>query len=184
VPVLGPDGALLGAVSEVDLLCKQEHEDDEPGARCPHLAGHGTREDWRKAEGRTAAELMTASPPTTTSGATLPSAARLLARDGVRRLWVLDRGKVVGVVARRDVLRTFLRTDRDLRSEVDRDAFAGADRNNVLASVRHGVVLLTGRLEYEDDVAAAGRVAHAVPGVVAVQNRLDYVWTGRGAHSN
>ncbi|WP_410643595.1 HAD-IC family P-type ATPase [Amycolatopsis sp. lyj-346] len=88
--------------------------------------------------------------------------------------------------ARRDVLRTFLRTDDDVQSDVDHTVFdeaLHANRNNVRASVEHGVVLLTGRLEYEADVATAERMTRAVAGVVDVRNRMDFVWTGQGAHS-
>ncbi|WP_326954628.1 CBS domain-containing protein [Amycolatopsis sp. NBC_01286] len=181
VPVVSPEGGLLGVVTEADLLCRQAHQDDRLGAACPHFAGHLTREDWRKAAARTAATLMTAATPTTTPGATLPEVARLLTTSGVRRLFVLDGERLVGVVARRDVLRTFLRTDEDLRDDVDRTVLGDAlhaDRNAVLASVERGVVLLTGRLEYEADVATAERLALAVPGVVEVRNRMDFVWQG------
>jgi CBS domain-containing protein len=182
VPVVGPEGDLLGVVTEADLLCRQAHQDDDLDAGCPHFAGHLTREDWRKAAAQTAATLMTTAPRTTTTGATLPEVARLLTTNGVRRVFVLDGGRLVGVVARRDLLRTFLRTDEDLRAEVDRTVFEAAlhaDRNTVLASVERGVVLLTGRLEYEADVATAERLALAVPGVVGARNRMDFVWQGR-----
>lgn len=183
VPVVNPDGELLGVVTEADLLCRQAHQDDNLGAGCPHFAGHLTREDWRKASAQTAVTLMTAAPVTTTPSATLPEVARLLTKSGVRRLFVLDDAHLVGVVARRDVLRTFLRTDEDLQIDVDHTVFGDAlhaDRNNVLASVEHGVVMLTGRLEYEADVATAERLTLAVPGVVAVRNRMDFVWQGQG----
>ncbi|MFI5592325.1 CBS domain-containing protein [Amycolatopsis sp. NPDC051758] len=181
VPVVTPEGALLGVVTEADLLCRQAHQDDRLGASCPHFAGHLTREDWRKAAAQTAATVMTATPRTTTPDATLPEVARLLTTSGVRSLFVLDGEHLVGVVTRRDLLRTFLRTDEDLQTDVDRTVFEDAlhaDKNAVLASVEHGVVLLTGRLEYEADVATAERLALAVPGVVGVENRMDFVWQG------
>jgi CBS domain-containing protein len=181
VPVVGPDGGMLGVVTEADLLCREAHRDDRAGARCPHFAGHLAREDWRKAASLTAATLMQPSPETTTPEATLPEIARLLTKNGVRRVFVLRDGRLAGVVARRDVLRTFLRTDEDLRADIDRAVFGTAlhaQRDAVLASVKHGVVLLTGRLEYEADVAAAERLTLAIPGVVGVDNRMDYVWQG------
>ncbi|MEU4518898.1 CBS domain-containing protein [Amycolatopsis sp. NPDC024027] len=186
VPVLAPDGAMIGVVTEADLLCRQAHEDDVPGAGCPHFAGHLTKEDWRKAAGQTAATLMSTTSGTTTPEATLPAAARLLTQSKVRRLFVLREEKLVGVIARRDVLRTFLRTDDEVQADVDHIVFdeaLHANRNNVRASVEHGVVLLTGRLEYEADVATAERMTRAVAGVVDVRNRMDFVWTGQGAHS-
>lgn len=186
VPVVTPDGTVIGVVTEADLLCHQAHEDDVPGAACPHFAGHLTKEDWRKAAGQTAATLMSTSSDTATPATSLPAAARLLTRSKVRRLFVLQDEKLVGVVARRDVLRSFLRTDDDVQSDVDHTVFdetLRANRNNVRASVEHGVVLLTGRLEYEADVATAERLTRAVPGVVEVRNRMDFVWTGQGVHT-
>ena len=45
------------------------------------------------------------------------------------------------------------------------------------------MVLLTGRLEYEADVATAERLTLAVPGVVGVRNRMDFVWQGQGSRT-
>jgi len=186
VPVMDGDGQLIGVVSETDLLCRQEHQDD-PGHTGPSFfAGHATREHWRKAAALTAAEVMTSPPLTTTPETALSVAAGLLAQAGVRRLFVVDKGKLVGVLARRDVLSTFLRTDGDIRAEINDAVFdhaLHANRNNVLATVEHGVVLLTGRLEYEADVATAERRVESIPGVVEVKNRMDYVWNGLGAHT-
>ena len=70
---------------------------------------------------------------------------------------MLDGVHLVGVVARRGLLRTFLRTDEDLRADVDHTVFEDAlhaDKNNVLASVEHGVA--------------------------GVRNRIDFVWQGQG----
>jgi CBS domain-containing protein len=183
VPVVDGDGTLLGVVSEADSLHRQEHQD---GSRPSIFAGRRAHELWRKAAGRTAAEVMTAPALTVDSGASLPAAAGVLAQSGVRRLCVVDGGKLVGVLARRDLLRAFLRTSKDIQAEIDHDVFDGAlhaNRNNVRATVEHGVVLLTGRLEYEGDVATAVRLIRSVPGVVEVKNRLDYVWNGAGGHA-
>jgi CBS domain-containing protein len=183
IPVIDKHGAIVGVVSEADLLYREEHEDDAPTAHPPVFAGHRTREQWRKAAGLTAADLMTSPVLTVSAGTGLPQVARRLAQAGVRRLVVVDDGKVVGVVARRDLLRIFLRGDPDIQAEIDRDVLAGALHANmtmVRATVDDGVVMLTGQLEYEADVATATRLCHDIPGVVSVWNRLDYLWNGAG----
>jgi CBS domain-containing protein len=185
VPVLDPHGTLVGVVSEADLLRRQEHQDDDAAARAPLFAGHQTREQWRKAGGLTAADVMTS--PALTVGATssLPHAARLLAQADVRRLFVLHDGLMIGVVSRRDLLHNFLRADADIKADIDRDVLGRilkANMNMVRATVEHGVVMLTGQLEYEADVALAVRLCGSVPGVVRVTNRLDYIWNGQGTH--
>jgi CBS domain-containing protein len=186
VPVVDAHGAVLGVVSEADLLRRQEHQDDRDGTALSVLAGRRTREEWRKSGGHTAADVMTAPALTVDSTASLPHAARLLAKAGVRRLVVLHDGLMVGVLARRDLLHCFLRTDSDIESEVDTEVLDRALHANmtmVRATVEHGVVMLTGQLEYEADVAVAVRLCGSVPGVVDVTNRLDYVWRGQGVHS-
>lgn len=181
VPVVDAHNRLLGVVSEADLLCKEEHVDDEDDAHPAFFAGPRTRAGYRKAAGLTARDVMTSPALTIGSQAFLPSAARELAHAHVRRLFVLENGKLAGVIARRDLLRGFLRSDKDIQEAVERDVFHDALWANpgmVRATVRHGVVTLTGRLEYEADVDIAEHLVKALPGVVGVRNRLLFVWNG------
>ena len=181
VPVVDSHNRLLGVVSEADLLCKEEHVDDEDDAHPSLFAGPHTRAEWRKAVGLTARDVMTAPVLTITSEAFLPNAARELAHAHVRRLFVVDNGKLVGVLARRDLLRGFLRSDKDIQEDIEREVFhrtLWANPEMVRATVEHGVVTLTGRLEYQADVDIAEHLVKAMPGVVAVRNRLLYIWNG------
>jgi osmotically-inducible protein OsmY len=70
--------------------------------------------------------------------------------------------------------------------EIERDVLdrsLGADPRWTRVTVESGVVWLTGRLEWQGDVALAERLARHVPGVVSVRNRLDYAWKGDGPHA-
>lgn len=84
VPVVDRDGRLIGVVSRTDLV------------------------GGRDGAGVTARELMTTAMRTVPVTATLPAATRLLAGSGVRRLFVLERGRLVGVLSRRDLLTSYL----------------------------------------------------------------------------
>ncbi|WP_235999000.1 CBS domain-containing protein [Qaidamihabitans albus] len=177
VPVVDAEGHLLGVVSEADLLHKRE-ESGRAGRRA-HFARHTTRERLRKAGGTRARELMTAPALTVDAGEPLSAAARELDRRGVRRLFVVSGGRLVGVLARRDLLRGYLRSDDEIRHDIAREVFIRVlwvEPDTVGIAVEHGVVTLLGRLERSSDAALAGRLAGEVPGVVAVRNRLDYVW--------
>ncbi|MFD1049870.1 BON domain-containing protein, partial [Kibdelosporangium lantanae] len=104
---------------------------------------------------------------------------RELARRGVRRLFVVDGGKVVGVVSRRDLLSIFRRTDDDIKQEIMQEVLIRtlwADPKTVGVMVENGVVTMVGRLERKCEVEIAGRLAAQIPGVVEVRNGLDYVW--------
>jgi CBS domain-containing protein len=85
VPVVDRDGALLGVVSQADLI------------------------GGRDGAGLTARELMTAPAHTVAADATVLTATRLLAKAGVRRLFVTEGGRLAGVLSRRDLLRSYFR---------------------------------------------------------------------------
>lgn len=184
LPVVDREGTLLGVVSEADLLCKEQHADEDDVAGPPrHFVGRLARAHWRKAAGMTAADVMTSPALSVAEETSLPEAARLLAAAGVRRLCVVKEDRLVGIVSRRDLLRPYLRGDNDIQEQVDAEVLDHALHANptmVRASVENGIVLLTGRLPYRGDVAAAVRLVRKVPGVVAVRNRLDWFWNGPG----
>ncbi|QWF77958.1 CBS domain-containing protein [Amycolatopsis sp. CA-230715] len=173
VGVLDRHGALVGVVSEADLLSHlREHE------RPSWLAKRLSRRD-RRMSGRVASDLMTAPALTIDAGASLTAASAEFARTGVRRLFVLRRGALVGVVSRSDLVRVFVRTDDELLHEVERGVLLralglGPDRARV--AVHDGVVTMCGRVEKRSEVETLTRMVEDVPGVVAVENRLDYVW--------
>lgn len=172
---------VLGVITEADLLRRKEHEDDEVTRKTSRFTPKRLRDQRRKATGRTAADVMTSPAITVRPIETLPTVARLFADAGIRRAFVVDDGWLVGVVARRDLLRAYLRSDDAIRTEIDRDVFGRllhANPRMVRTTVEHGVVTLTGRVEYESDIDVAVRRIAGVRGVVAVNNRLDYCWNG------
>jgi CBS domain-containing protein len=65
----------------------------------------GRDPQWvRKAAGRTAAEVMDAAPRFATPDDDVSDAARWMLEDGHKRLPVVEDGRVVGIVARHDLL--------------------------------------------------------------------------------
>ncbi|GAB3887635.1 hypothetical protein GCM10029964_053940 [Kibdelosporangium lantanae] len=133
----------------------------------------------RKAAALVAKDLMTAKVYAVAPEDTLTAAARELARRGVRRLFVVDGGKVVGVVSRRDLLSIFRRTDDDIKQEIMQEVLIRtlwADPKTVGVMVENGVVTMVGRLERKCEVEIAGRLAAQIPGVVEIRNGLDYIW--------
>ncbi|WP_206796365.1 CBS domain-containing protein [Amycolatopsis sp. MtRt-6] len=169
VGVLDKTGALVGVVSEADLL-PHLWEDRRPRWRDRRLA--------RKATACVAKDLMTSPAVTIDAEATLAAAAAEFARTGVRRLFVLRAGKVAGVLSRRDLVAVFTRGDAELEREITdrvRDRLnLGPDR--VRVQVRAGVVMVVGRVERRSDIDPVTRLIHELSGVVEVRNRLDYVW--------
>ena len=63
----------------------------------------------------TAGAMMTSPAITIGPDATIPGAARLMNTEHITRLPVVDeKGKLVGIVSRRDLLSVFLRSDADV----------------------------------------------------------------------
>lgn len=180
VPVLTMGRHVAGVVSEADLIAvEDEHARQARGARSGvtgrlHLPGH-----HHPHGDLTAAGLMTSPAITIHPEAPIPSAARLMTTHRIQRLPVVDPdGKLIGIVARRDLLSVFLRPDEEIAadaSELLADVLH-ADPATVQAVVRNGRVILTGTTsEAEEDelVAVAMRLIWDVDGVVDVINRVN-----------
>jgi CBS domain-containing protein len=176
VPVVAATGELLGVVSEADTLAKQEYLGGTTAR--PWFAGRKRRARWRKAAGTTAADLMTA--PAVAIGPTesVSAAARLLAAKKIRRLCVVDeKGGLVGIVSRRDVIATFLRADDDIRTDVRELVFKKGMwlfPCTLEVEIADGVATLTGSVERRTTAQVAAQLTQAVPGVVGVHNKVRY----------
>jgi CBS domain-containing protein len=178
VPVLKMGRHVVGVVSESDLLAAEDKK-----VRQARLDAQSPRR-WRlrqpRRTGLTAGTMMTAPAITIHPDATIPSAARLMNTHHVRRLPVIDDdGKLVGIVARRDLLSVFLRPDDDIAHDVRQvlDELPLTNPTDVTVTVHHGVVTLTGAIEsasqrYQDLIPIALRLAWDVDGVVDVVNEL------------
>jgi len=173
-PVLDADGTVIGVVSEADLLPK-EALDDRHGVRGT-LTGLMHRTDQAKAEGVTAADLMTTPAVTVTPDDTVERAARLMYSRKVKRLPVVDEGgHLVGIVSRTDILAVFDRTDSEIRAQIMTEVIPGRSEPTWYSVlVKDGVVTLEGTPETVPVGHDIVRRARHVQGVVAVRDRLVY----------
>jgi len=163
-PVIDADGVVVGVVSESDLLARQE----APGPR---------RKRASTAE-LTAADLMSWPPATIGPDETVRHAARLMYARKLRRLPVVDqRGRLLGLVTRADLLSAFTRPDDEIRREVTQDVIADGfftDPDRLTVTVKDGVVTLAGT---PGSVILGRNVADQarhVEGVIAVRDRFTY----------
>jgi CBS domain-containing protein len=175
LPVLDDDGRLVGIVSEADLILKEDPELDET-ARL--FEGRHRRSDRQKAAGLFARELMTQPVVTIGPSESLGEAARLMHRRQVKGLPVVDQdGRLVGILARSDLLTVFLREDAEIEREVREDVIRRTlwiDPDTVRVSVREGVVRIEGQLERRSLIPVLERLVSSVDGVVGVELALSY----------
>ncbi|MEU8002363.1 CBS domain-containing protein [Catellatospora sp. NPDC049111] len=176
VPVLDPGGMVVGIVSEADLLHKLALSGEEPQR---HLFERRRRAVARaKAEGDEAEDLMTSPVITVGPDASVVAAARRMEDEQLKRLPVVDaEGMLVGIVSRRDLLRTYRRSDEAIRHDVVHDIIQGmlfVQPPEIDATVDEGVVTLTGGTGRRSSAQIAERLVRGVPGVIDVVNALTY----------
>ena len=162
MPVLAEDGTVAGVISEADLLRARRHQTGP----LPGRAGH---------RGDTAAQLMTSPAITIGPDASLAAAARQMDHHHLRMLPVVETdGHLLGVVSRRNLLSVFLRTDKEIASEVCAvlHNVLLVPANSVTVSVRDGVVSLAGHVDTEATRRAAVKLAQHVFAVVEVIDKL------------
>ncbi len=186
VPVLDGFGRLVGILTEGDLLRRTEigTEPHRPGW-LRFLRGTGrAATDYVRARTHRVEDVMTPTPETVGSAATLDEVVALMERKRIRRVPVVDGGVLVGIVSRADLVRALGQTmlhpadppgdDLAIRAGV----LAELKRNDwssmceIAVSVEHGVVELAGPVQ-SDAVRTGLRVAaERVAGVVKVENRV------------
>jgi CBS domain-containing protein len=117
LPVVDDDGKLLGILRDDDLIASESRVHVPTfinflglGMAFPGEMKHLERE-LKKIAGATVRDVMQTDPPTVTPDATLEDVATIMHDRGVNSVPVVDAdNKVVGIVARADVVRFIART--------------------------------------------------------------------------
>lgn len=179
VPVVGIEGEPLGVVSEADILAKEAGADLDARGPLGWFFGNAADVEARaKLAARTAGEAMSSPAITTRPEQNVAEAARTMIEVGVNRLPVVDqRGSVVGIVTRADLVRAFTRPDDEIRREVEQDVILGslwAFPGRIEVAVKRGEVTMEGRLETRLDAELLPRLVERVPGVVSVAANLTW----------
>jgi len=107
MPVVDGGGRVLGIVSEGDLIRRPEIETDRVKTGWLHLflSDEQRARDFVKSHGRKAREVMTQPAICVAPDTPLAEIVRLMERHRIKRLMVVDQGKLAGLVTRADLLR-------------------------------------------------------------------------------
>lgn len=176
-PVLDAADRVVGVVSEADLLLKEVGPEPFSGPLRSVLAT-GRRGERAKAAAVTAAELMSKPAVTIGMDSSVADAARLMYGRRVKRLPVVDeKGRLVGIVSRVDVLSVYSRPDEEIREEVAKNVIAVEFALNPAAfdvTVASGIVTVTGQVERQSIASHLIEAIRHVEGVVDVRDRVGY----------
>ncbi|MBP8532849.1 CBS domain-containing protein [Streptomyces sp. MK37H] len=168
-PVVDDNGAPIGVVSASDVL---RHETGMPD---PQGQDGNDEHAWGKARARTAGALMSSPVFTARADWTIPRAARELRRRHVKQLPVVGDDRLLGIVSRSDLLDAFIRSDVEIRDEVEQDVLGrilGLDEGTVAVEVRDGDVTLRGHVPQPRLIPVVVGLCQGVDGVVTVDAHL------------
>ncbi len=190
LPVVDEAGAAVGILTEGDLLRRAElgTEKRVPAWRS-WLAGSGREAlDYVRSHARRVGEIMTVPVVCATPDTDLAQVVALMESKRIKRIPVLENGRVVGIVTRADLLRTLA----SLLPPVNTPSVADAElRRRVLTSlkaqpwfrddgsmdvrVKDGVVELVGVVTDQRERGAIRVVAENTPGARGVVDHLLWI---------
>lgn len=191
VPVVDGERHVLGIVSEGDLIRRPEIETDHVPKRWlgMFLSDEERARDFVKSHGRKAREVMTQPAIGVAPDTPLAEVVRLMERHRVKRLVIVEGGKLTGLVTRADLLRAMVThpaasssasSDLELRDRIDTmlrsEGWATTAFVNV--QVENGVAHLWGTVESTVQREAVILAVRGVPGVKDVQPHLGRAMPG------
>lgn len=183
VPVVDDQGAVVGILSEGDLIVRQKPRPRPPWWDLFLRDGEHLAREYQKAMGTTVAEVMTRSVISVRPSASIGAAAALLDRHRVRRLPVLDEGRLVGIVSRGDLVKALAMGAPDaaealsdaqrveeMKARMDREPWTSS--RGILIEAREGGLVLWGMVDSEAERSALETMARAIPGCRRVDNQI------------
>jgi CBS domain-containing protein len=185
LPVLNAQQELVGIVSEGDLLHRAELGTDKV-ARPWWLGMLATRrslaDDYVHSHSKHVRDVMTSKVLAITSTASLTDIASMLESNRIKRLPVVDGGRLVGIVSRANLVQALasrgralkvtktIPTDSSIRNELldvlSKESWASSVHNNVI--VTDGTVEFYGLVDSENERKAAQVAAENIAGVKEV----------------
>jgi CBS domain-containing protein len=182
LPVVDERGAVVGIVSEGDLIVRQRSPERRPWWRAFFDEGEALAARYRKAVGDRVADVMTRVVACVGPDASIATAAAILEDRRIRRLPVVEGGRLVGIVSRGDLIRSLATAQPAPAAPVSDAQILGAmeerlrsepwtRRFGVAVQVQDGVLTLWGLVDSETEREAVETMARTVPGVRRVDNR-------------
>ncbi len=176
MPVCDEGGAVIGVVSEWDILFKERDRLDARGGFLGWLLDSPAEWEIDKTRARTAGEAMTTPALTAAPFESAAAAARVMTEAGVNRLPVVTTdGRLVGILARSDLVRAFVRPDEAIAAEIRGDVLERVlwlQPQRIEVVVTDGEVDLRGELDAQADVEVLEKLVAKVPGVVTVRSKV------------
>jgi len=182
LPAMDDKDRVIGIVSEGDLARRVELGTDVAHSWWLRAFAEDAAQDYLKTHGASVREVMTSPVVSVRKTTPLQEVASLLEKRRIKRVPVLEAGRLVGIVSRADLVRRLATLpvrpaarasgDRALRRQIlkEMQRKAGLDLAYVNVMVERGVVHLWGGVRSQLEHKALAAAAHVVPGVRKVEN--------------
>lgn len=159
-------GRLVGVLTESDFLALTTGQ----GRRrwTDVLFGRSTSPEPTSTVG----DLMTPDPVTIAPDRRIRDAARVMLDAGVKRLPVVtESGELLGIISRADVMKSYARSDSEIREEIA-DILHEYIVRGVEVEVTEGEVRMEGAVALRTEARLAEELIRRIDGVVSVTNHL------------
>jgi CBS-domain-containing membrane protein len=193
VPVVDEKQRIVGMVSEGDLLHREEIGTERRRSWWLDLAASTDQfaEDYIKTHARTVQDVMTHDVLSVTAETSVSDIALLLENHRIKRVPVIEAGKLVGIVSRANLMRALAMTvnapitgpngtDRKIRgkllTELRSQRWAEASPDNI--TVKDGIVHLWCSYISDRERRALIVAAEGIPGVRGVEDHMTPVLAG------
>jgi CBS domain-containing protein len=186
LPVVNPDGSLIGILSEADLLEREElgAEHHYPRWIESLMPASKLAERFAKAHGKRVSEVMSTNVIFASEDTPVSEIAALLETHRIKRVPIINDGKIVGIVSRSNLMQALAsctlaepksKTDRSIRLELldrlrQQQRWTDFGERNII--VQDGVVHLWGLISSDAERKALAALAEGIPGVVSVCDEM------------
>jgi CBS domain-containing protein len=190
LPVIDDSGVLVGMVTEGNFRRREETGTAAKRSRWldAFVGPSEPAQAYVRSHGVIVEDVMTPTPVTVAPDNTLDKAVEKMERHKIKRLPVVRRGRVVGIISRANLMRGLVSMHRAahaskpddaalrtrILSAVEKESWAAGASVDVI--VRHGIVDIWGTVCEPAQQHAFRALVEGTPGVKKVENHL--VWQG------
>ena len=188
LPVVDELGQLIGIISEGDLTRRLELDTDHRRSWWLEMFSGKSKEvlarEYLKSRGRKVGDVMTEIVITAKQTTPVRDIATLLEKHRIKRVPIIEKGKLVGIVSRANLIQALASlpedrqqttiTDAIIRKKIVKQFKSGKWSKGSLLSVtvQDGIVKLWGIVDSEAEKEAARLAAELVEGVEAIENNV------------